>query len=129
MTAMAGAPNVGDRQHPFDRVLEALRRANRRVVVRSRTFARACCPTHPDRKPSLCITRLEDRVLLDCKAGCLTSKVVHALGLQMRDLFLYPPGLGPSRTEVARYDYSDLSGQLIAQKVRYYPKKFSWRRP
>jgi len=50
----------------------------------------AKCPSHDDRAPSLSIRELEDgRVLLHCFAGCDVHEVVHAVGLQIDDLF--PP--------------------------------------
>ena len=49
---------------------------------------RACCPAHPDRKPSLSIGVGEQgRVLLKCFAGCSLERIVEAMGLTMTDLF------------------------------------------
>lgn len=48
----------------------------------------ARCPAHNDRRPSLSVSESDDgRVLVDCKAGCLTQDVIAKLGLTMRDLF------------------------------------------
>ncbi len=48
----------------------------------------ACCPAHPDRKPSLSIgLGDDDRVLLSCHAGCSTEEIVAALALELSDLF------------------------------------------
>jgi len=47
----------------------------------------ARCPAHEDRHPSLSLTRgRDDRVLLNCHAGCPIESVVSALGLTIRDL-------------------------------------------
>ncbi len=49
----------------------------------------ALCPAHDDKKPSLSITAGDDeRVLLYCFAGCSAAKVVKAIGMGMKDLFL-----------------------------------------
>ena len=47
----------------------------------------AKCPAHDDRTPSLAIRDVEDRLLLHCFAGCATSEVVSAVGLELSDLF------------------------------------------
>lgn len=50
----------------------------------------ACCPAHKDRSASLSIAEGRDgRALVKCFAGCEVLAVVHALGLEMVDLF--PP--------------------------------------
>ena len=53
---------------------------------RDRWLAR--CPAHDDSSPSLSIRELEDgRTLIHCFAGCDALSVVHAVGLEMSDLF------------------------------------------
>ena len=48
----------------------------------------ACCPAHEDHSPSLSIKENHDgRILVKCFAGCGASDVVHAVGLQLSDLF------------------------------------------
>ena len=48
----------------------------------------ACCPAHADKSPSLAIRELADgRILIRCFAGCLTSDVLAAIGLEFSDLF------------------------------------------
>ena len=68
---------------PIDRVLtrlEGVRRVNGGWM--------ALCPSHADRNASLKVAEADDaKVLLHCKAGCLTTDVVAAMGLSMRDLF------------------------------------------
>lgn len=56
------------------------------------------CPAHDDRNPSLAVTEADGRVLLKCHAGCETSAVVAALGLELSDLFDEPmaPNRAPS---------------------------------
>lgn len=50
----------------------------------------ARCPAHDDRTPSLSIKETGDgTILLKCWAGCGAADVVHAVGLELKDLF--PP--------------------------------------
>lgn len=49
---------------------------------------KACCPAHDDKSPSLAISETSSGVvLLKCFAGCTTSEIVSAVGLELRDLF------------------------------------------
>jgi len=48
----------------------------------------ACCSAHDDKRPSLVITEKDDRVLLHCFSHqCDVSNIVHAVGLELSDLF------------------------------------------
>ena len=48
----------------------------------------ACCPAHDDKNPSLIITEKDGRVLLHCFSHqCEVSDIVHAVGLELSDLF------------------------------------------
>jgi putative DNA primase/helicase len=67
-------------------------------------------------------------VLLRCFAGCRTSDVLHAIGLRFADLFDASAPRVHSQI-VATYSYTDVHGEIIAEKVRYQPKAFRWRRP
>jgi len=87
----------------------------------------AQCPAHSDKNPSLTLRQAEDRVLLDCKAGCEPESIVSALKLTMSDLFTKTkPPIEPKI--VATYDYNDEQGNLLYQVVRYEPKTFKQRR-
>ncbi len=57
------------------------------------------CPSHEDRSPSLSVRETSDgTILLKCFAGCSALEVVHALGLELKDLFPAPmPNAGPRR--------------------------------
>ena len=58
---------------------------------------KACCPAHADTNPSLSIAEGDDRrVLLKCWAGCEVLDIVHALGLELSDLFDKEGGFIPS---------------------------------
>lgn len=55
----------------------------------------AKCPAHQDRTASLAVSEGTDgRILLHCFSGCSALQVVHALGMEMSDLF-------PRRIETA----------------------------
>ena len=48
----------------------------------------ACCPAHDDKNPSLVITEVDSKVLLHCFSHqCDVSDIVHAVGLELSDLF------------------------------------------
>ena len=48
----------------------------------------ARCAGHADINPSLGIALAEDKILLNCHAGCPTGNVLIAMGLEMADLFV-----------------------------------------
>lgn len=73
---------------PIDLVRQRLEHAGFDTKGQPHSFM-ALCPSHEDRCLSLSVTEGDDhRVLLNCFAGCDTTRIVDALGLQMRDLFV-----------------------------------------
>ena len=106
---------IGD--HPFDQVLRALQARHATIRFLSPDKIRATCPAHADVKPSLVVTRIDDRVLLHCFAGCRKGAPARALGFEPRDLFVGPSPTRERAAVVARYDYHDRDGDLVAQKV------------
>lgn len=56
---------------------------------------RSCCPAHGGKNPSALSIGVGDdgRVLVRCWNGCTVEQVVHALGLELDDLF--PPRDAP----------------------------------
>lgn len=88
----------------------------------------AKCPGHEDTTPSLSISEgMDGRVLLCCHAGCSVDEILGALAIQKRDLFADNGTSG--REIIATYDYTDESGALLSQVVRFAPKDFRQRRP
>jgi putative DNA primase/helicase len=91
----------------------------------------ARCPAHDDEKASLSVAQDGDKTLLSCQAGCETTDVLQAMGLQMRDLYQGELQRG-RRAElgkpVTEYNYEDEDGELLFQIVRYSPKAFRARR-
>ncbi|HMF48373.1 MAG TPA: hypothetical protein VK603_07015, partial [Candidatus Saccharimonadales bacterium] len=59
----------------------------------------AKCPGHDDGSPSLSIKESGGRILIYCRAGCVTATVLKACGLSFRDLFAGPP---PTPAQLAR---------------------------
>ena len=48
---------------------------------------KACCPAHDDKSPSLAISDNNGKILLHCFAGCTALDVVHAVDMELQDLF------------------------------------------
>ena len=88
---------------------------------------RATCPAHADNKPSLVVTREDDKALLRCFGGCRPQAIVAALGLKLADLFTGPRPPAYARRVVERKEYRAIDGTLLGEKVRYAPKGFRWR--
>lgn len=90
----------------------------------------ALCPAHDDRLPSLAVAEGDDgRTLLTCHAGCESEQIVAAVSLTMADLFADRSNGDGKKEIVAEYDYTDESGDLLFQVVRFKPKDFRQRRP
>ena len=75
---------------PIERLLAALREHG--YEPRRSGDGWICrCPAHDDRQPSLSIAEGDDgRVLVHCHAGCATTHVLAAIGLELRDLMPVP---------------------------------------
>lgn len=115
---------------PSVRFLEALRSRGCATLPAGPSKVRATCPNHRDKRPSLSVSWTGNKVLFNCFGGCASHRVLSALGLTYADLFLGPaPQKGVRAVEVAVYPYVNEVGVLMAEKVRYEPKRFRWRRP
>jgi putative DNA primase/helicase len=90
---------------------------------------KAQCPAHPDDNPSLDIS-IGDKhpVIFKCWAGCTNNDVLAALGLSWGDVMDEKKKVSTGSI-VALYDYTDETGALLHQKVRYEGKKFRQRQP
>lgn len=94
----------------------------------------ACCPAHADKNPSLSVSEKDGKVLLKCFAGCTYEQIIAALDMPVNDSAPKTPKQSKPKNGVKReikqtYDYTDKSGQLIFQVVRFEPKSFSQRHP
>lgn len=78
----------------------------------------AQCPAHKDRSASLSVSEGADgRALLRCFAGCDALSVVHALGLELKDLFIATPkNLSPAARSELR-EVQRQSGWAAALRV------------
>jgi len=92
----------------------------------------ACCPAHEDKKPSLNLKQVDDKILITCQAGCQPEAIMQSLGLQMTDLFI-KPDVPPAAVKevpakiVKEYSYQDEDGKELYQVVRLEPKSFRQR--
>ena len=110
------------------------------------------CPCHDDRKASLSITEVNNKVLLKCHAGCdqgLLFQTVRDMGLLPKLERVERPKLelvdisglknkspttvsdkpltAEKTTEkriIAQYDYTDERGEVLFSAIRYEPKDF-----
>jgi hypothetical protein len=84
-------PVKGHSQPPINRVLDALLAAGctYRPSTTDLDSWQAFCPSHDDvRDPSLHIRRNHDGMIwIKCWAGCAKEGILHALGLEWRDLW------------------------------------------
>lgn len=125
--------------HHLARVVSALERNGCRPRRGRGESYRAHCPSlghrQGDKKPSLGVTGLPDKVLLQCFVcgPAKTPAILERLGLTFKDLFaegsqrfLSRP---QSRRQVAVYPYDAVTGELVAEKIRDEPKQFRWRSP
>lgn len=85
------------------------------------------CPCHDDSTQSLSITEKDNKILLNCFAGCRTQDILWAVGLQERDLF-NTAGVADRPPQVEYLYTPDL------KKVRFYTlrngewkKTFCWK--
>lgn len=87
------------------------------------------CPAHPDRTPSLPVREGNDgRVLLNCFAGCSTDEVLHALGLDMRDLFS-EAGCDPQHPERRENPIVQVLGDPTPEQMRSLIRSCRLRSP
>ncbi len=89
--------------------------------IKTRDGYNVICPAHNDRTPSLSVSLNDNKILLDCKAGCPTPSVLEALKLTGADLFL---NNGTHGTAEVEYVYRNLDGTPRFVIKRYYGKKF-----
>lgn len=75
------------------------------------------CPAHDDRNPSLSVRQIEGQALVYCHAGCETTNVVEAVGLNIADLFDEP-------SAGVRYAYTDRTGTPTRYVHRTPDKRF-----
>lgn len=95
------------------------------------------CPFHEDKHPSMslnlakglwnCHACGQGGGLLDFEQRMMGADAEKAWAEIYRITGIEPPKTG--RKLIATYDYTDVSGKLLYQKLRYEPKEFSQRQP
>lgn len=129
MTVPLAARDDPPTDDPFDVVINRLRSRGGIVTLKTVGQARATCPAHADRKPSLSVGRGDRGVVLHCFAGCKVNAIAAALGLRMAELFERGRGARTSSPIVASYLYTDREGRPRARKQRTASKAFWWECP
>src|SRR5215213_380661 len=111
---------------PFELITSKLRKKKRsgKGIV-------TLCPAHDDKKFSLSLARgRSNNVVMKCHAGCSIDAICAGFGITKSDLF---SDRGKKRNRdwdiVAVYNYSNESGEVTYQHVRYRNKQFTWRAP
>lgn len=88
----------------------------------------ALCPAHDDHNRSLSIKVADQKILINCLAGCPTPNVIKAMGMDMKDLFLDSQRSNVEHREIeAIYKYTSAEGKPF-EVVRTKPKGFYQRR-
>ncbi len=85
----------------------------------------AKCPSHEDCKPSLSITKTQDRWLLKCFANCDFEHVIAAAGLTAADLSCRD---ATAKEEPIEYRYVDEDGKHVYSVLRFPGKEFRQRK-
>ncbi len=93
--------------------LEKVRKSGRGWMAR--------CPGHEDRNPSLAIKQVDEKILLNCFAGCSSEKIVAAMGLELKDLFDVPA----STTEVTSQRRSAVRSYPVERDTKRYSREQS----
>lgn len=76
----------GEDKMIVEEILEKLKK-----VEKTKTGWQSLCPAHDDHNPSLSIRESDGKILVNCFAGCSTEDICHAIGKEMKDLFLDAP--------------------------------------
>lgn len=106
---------------PLQTVENALRQHVDRVTRRDNQIV-AQCPAHPDRNPSLTVSRGDrQNIVLHCFAGCTPDAVLTALQLRWTDL---TTNTSSTREEPVTYLYQTQDGQPLYRVIRTPDKKF-----
>ena len=88
------------------------------------------CPAHEDRNPSLSLTLGDNKILLNCHAGCSFDGIVSAVGMNQSQFFVHSDNSKtPKKKEVCRYRYVNKDGKHAFDVVRLEPKTFRPQRP
>ena len=84
----------------------------------------ARCPAHSDSTASLKVDDGDERILLHCHAGCAQDDILAALGLTWKDIVKNAVNYAEPE---AVYQYTDETGALLFEALRFPGKKFRQR--
>ena len=70
-------------QKTFDDIVE---RTRAKPIGTAGSFS-GLCPAHDDKSPSLSISLVNDKILLNCHTGCTIDDICLSLGIEQTDLF------------------------------------------
>jgi len=76
----------------------------------------SCCPSHPDKSPSLQISQVADRILIHCFAGCGAIDVLESIGLDFSAI--YPDGYMPNTNYIKVDAVDEIYIAVYKAKVR-----------
>ena len=88
----------------------------------------ALCPSHNDKNPSLSASYTDEKILVNCQAGCSFDNIVSVLGMEQSQFFAPKETTIPKKI-VARYRYEDKDGKHAFDVVRFELKDFKTQRP
>lgn len=86
----------------------------------------ALCPAHDDSNASLSVHGTDDRIIVNCHAGCSFEEIIGALDIPAREMFFHS---GNWSEPEAVYQYRDEAGMLLFETVRFPGKKIKQRHP
>jgi hypothetical protein len=77
------------------------------------------CPSHTDRSPSLGVKLLDDdKILINCLAGCSASEIVSSIGLTLADLMPEKPQVyNRTRARVPRFSKTEMFDRLLHESI------------
>lgn len=81
---------------------------------------KAQCPAHHDTNASLSIGVRDNKILINCLAGCQTPDVCQAIGIKLSDLFMTPP------SQSRPFDYGLTLDKYAAAKFLPLDALASW---
>lgn len=128
-----------------DVVLDAYYRTTGKIPRGSDHQRSGICPAHDDRKASFSIRLADDRILLNCHAGCTFDEILAALGITKADTYNQPlpdserrstkaadewmPCVRDGHHRIAEYLYTDEQGTVEHGVCRCNEKCFRQWRP
>ncbi|MBQ2879177.1 MAG: AAA family ATPase, partial [Anaerotignum sp.] len=100
------------------------------VKMRGSNRAMCKCPCHHDKKASLSIDKIGDKILLHCFAGCKSEDILAAVGLTFSDLspnaekrtYIDKLEHNKGKPISAIYKYYDENEKYLYEKIRFHDK-------